>query len=93
MTIGPAPVLAVLVGLLHTSVYVLIRGSTDGRLPLLLLGACLGAWAGDALGARLGWDLLRIGDFRTLPASLMAWLGIATVTVVSVLGSSRVKEE
>jgi len=93
VTIGPAPVLAVLVGLLHTSVYVLIRGSTDGRLPLLLLGACLGAWAGDALGARLGWDLLRIGDFRTLPASLMAWLGIATVTVVSVLGSSRVKEE
>ena len=93
MTIGPAPVLAVLVGLLHTSLYVLIRGSTDGRLPLLLLGACLGAWAGDALGARLGWDVLRIGDFRTLPASLMAWLGIATVTVVSVLGSSRVKEE
>jgi hypothetical protein len=93
VTVGPAPVLALLVGLFHTSLYVLIRGSTDGRLPLLLVAACLGAWAGDALGARLGWDFLRIGDFRTLPASIVAWLGIATVTIVAILGTSRVKEE
>jgi hypothetical protein len=93
VTIGPAPILAVLVGLFHTSLFVLIRGATDGRLPLLLVAACLGAWAGDALGARLGWDFLRIGDFRTLPASLVAWLGLATVTILSVLGPSRVKEE
>jgi hypothetical protein len=77
----------------HTSLYVLIRGSADGRLPLLLLGACLGAWAGDAIGVRLGLDLLRIGDFRAIPASLVAWLGIVTVTIVSVLGAGRVKEE
>jgi hypothetical protein len=93
VTIGPAPVLAGLFGLFHTSLYVLIRGSTGGRLPLLLLAACLGAWAGDALGARLAWDFLRIGDFRTLPASLMAWLGLATVTILSQLGPSRIKEE
>ena len=93
MTIGPAPVLAVLLGLFHTSLYVLVRGSADGRLPLLLAAACLGAWAGDALGARLGWDLLRIGDFRTLPASLLAWLGLGSVTILSILGPSRIKEE
>ena len=93
MNLGPGPVLAVLVGLFHTSLYVLIRGTAGGRLPLLLLAACLGAWAGDALGARLGWDLLRIGDFRTLPASLVAWLGIATITIVSLLGTSRAKED
>ena len=93
MTIGPAPILAILVGLFHTSLYVLVRGSADGRLPLLLVAACLGAWAGDAVGARLGWDFLRIGDFRTLPASLLAWLGLATVTIVSVLGPGRIKGE
>jgi hypothetical protein len=93
VTIGPAPVLAILVGLFHTSLYVLVRGTADGRLPVLLIAACLGAWAGDTLGTRLGWDFLRIGDFRTLPASLLAWLGLATVTIVSVLGPSRVKEE
>src|SRR3989442_3284712 len=60
--IGPAPILALLVGIFHTSLFVLIRGSAGGQLPLLLLAAVLGAWAGDALGGRLGFDLLRIGD-------------------------------
>ena len=37
--IGPAPVLALLVGSFHTALYVLIRGSAGGRLPLLLAAA------------------------------------------------------
>jgi hypothetical protein len=87
--IGPAPVLALLVGVFHTALYVLIRGSAGGRLPLLLAAAFVGAWAGDELGARLGIDLLRIGDFRLLAASAMAWLGIAIVAIVAVLGPTR----
>ena len=89
MSVGPAPVLAVLVGLSNTSLFVLIRGTAGGQLPLLLLVAVLGAWAGDSLGGRLGIDLLRIGDFRLIPASAVAWLGMAIVTVVAVLGPSR----
>ena len=89
MSIGPAPILAVLVGLFNTSLFVLIRGTAGGQLPLLLLAASLGAWAGDALGARLGMDLLSIGDFRVVPASALGWLGMAVVTVVAVLGPSR----
>ena len=89
MNVGPAPVLSVLVGVFHVGLYVLIRGSANGRLALLLLAACLGAWAGDALGGRLGLDLFRIGDFRPIAASLGACGGIALVTVISVLGSGR----
>lgn len=89
--IGPAPVLAILVGIFHTSLFVLVRGSTGGQLPLLLVAAVLGAWAGDALGARLGFDLLRIGDFRLVAASLLAWVGIGFVSVVSILGPTRRK--
>ena len=89
MSIGPAPILAVLVGLFNASLFVLIRGTAGGQLPLLLLAAVLGAWAGDAVGARLGIDLLRIGDFRLVPASAVAWLGMGIVTVVAVLGPSR----
>lgn len=87
--IGPAPVLALLVGGFHAALYVLIRGSAGGRLPLLVAVAFVGAWAGDELGARLGIDLFRIGDFRLLAASAMAWLGIAIVTIVAVLGPTR----
>jgi hypothetical protein len=87
--IGPAPVLAVLVGIFHTALYVLVRGSAGGRLPLLAGAAILGAWAGDELGGRLGLDLLRIGDFRLVAASLVAWIGIAFVAIVAILGPAR----
>jgi hypothetical membrane protein len=89
--IGPAPILALLVGIFHTSLYVLVRGSAGGQLPLLIVAAVLGAWAGDALGARLGIDILRIGDFRLVPASLVAWVGIGFVSIVSILGPTRGK--
>ena len=89
--IGPAPILALLVGVFHASLYVLVRGSGGGQLPLLLGAAVLGAWAGDALGARLGIDILRIGDFRLVPASLVAWVGIGFVSIVAILGPTRRK--
>jgi hypothetical protein len=87
--IGPAIVLAVLVGVFHTALFVLIRGSAGGQLPLLLVAASLGAWAGDELGGRLGLDLLRIGDFRLVAASLLAWLAIGLVAIVAILGPTR----
>jgi hypothetical protein len=91
VTVGPAPILAVLVGIFHTALFVLIRGSARGQLPLLVVAAALGALAGDALGARLGIDLLRIGDFRLLPASVFAWLGIGIVAIVAILGPTRAR--
>ena len=87
--IGPAPVLALLVGIFHTGLYVLIRGTAGGQLPLLVIAAFLGAWAGDELGARLGFDLLRIGDFRILSASVLAWVGIGMVAIVAIMGPTR----
>ena len=81
--------LSLLVGIFHVGLFVLIRGSAGGQLPLLVLAAFLGAWAGDAIGARLGIDLLRIGDFHLVAASVMAWVGIGFVNLVAVLGPSR----
>jgi hypothetical protein len=87
--IGPAPLLAILVGIFHVSLFVIVRGSAGGQLPLLILAACLGAWAGDALGSRLGFDLLRIGDFRLVSASVGAWAGIGFVAIIAMLGPER----
>ena len=89
MTIAPALVLALLVGIFHAALYVLIRGHGGGQVPLLAVAAVLGAWAGDALGARLGIDVLRIGDFRLLTASLMAWVGIGITALAATLGPTR----
>jgi hypothetical protein len=87
--IGPSIVLAAVFAVLHVSVYVLIRGRAGARVPLLLAAAFLGAWAGDALGGRLGGDPVRIGDFSVLSASILAWIGIGVVAVLAVLGPSR----
>lgn len=87
--IAPAIVLAILVGVFHTALFVLIRGSAGGQLPLLVGAAALGAWAGDELGGRLGLDLVRIGDFRLVTASLLAWVAIGLVALVAILGPTR----
>lgn len=88
MSLNPALILAVLVGVFHASLYVLIRGSAGGRLLVIVFAAILGAWAGDALAARLGFDILMIGDFQLLAASVVAWVGIGLASAVAILGPS-----
>ncbi|MDO8484326.1 MAG: hypothetical protein Q7S35_05215 [Candidatus Limnocylindrales bacterium] len=89
MSVEPALILAILVGVFHASLYVLIRGTAGGRLPIIVGAAILGAWAGDALGDRLGINLLSIGDFRLLAASVLAWVGIGISSAVAILGPSK----
>ncbi len=92
MTIGPALPLSLLLGLVHTALYVLIRGNAGGRLPLTYLAAALGSWAGASIGAMAGMTVLAIGDYALIPASIVAWLGIGFVAIVATLGPDSRKE-
>jgi uncharacterized membrane protein YeaQ/YmgE (transglycosylase-associated protein family) len=89
VSIGPALVLGILVGVANAALWVVIRGSGGGRLPLTVVAAIVGAWAGDTLGGRLGIDVWSIGDFHVVAALVGAWVGIAIVNVVSVLGPTE----
>lgn len=89
MILDPSLILAILVGIFHASLYVLIRGTAGGRLPIIVVAAVLGAWAGDTLGDRLGITLFSIGDFRFAAASVLAWIGIGISSAVAILGPSR----
>ena len=93
MALGPAHVLAVLVGLFHAALFVFLRGRAGGGTVLVLLASILGAWAGDAVGGRLGVDPLRVGDFHVVSASIVAWIGIAFVAVITVLGPAPSPEK
>lgn len=84
--IGPALPLSLLVGLFHTALSVFIRGEVGARLPLAYALAALGAWAGDAVAGRIGFDLLLLGDYRLVGASLGSWVGIGLVAALAVLG-------
>ena len=90
MSLDPALILGVLVGVFNAALYVLIRGSAGGRLPLVVGAAILGAWAGDTLGDRLG-IIARLD--RRLPARRGVGRGrgsaSAIVSVVAVLGPTE----
>lgn len=88
MSVSPALILAILTGVFHASLFVLIRGTAGGRLAIIVVAAILGAWAGDALADRLAFDALMIGDFHLLGASAGAWLGIGISSAVAILGPS-----
>ena len=89
MSLDPALIFAILVGVFHAALYVLIRGNAGGRLPIVVIASILGAWAGDALADRLGWDLLTIGDFHLVAASVVAWVGIGISSAVAILGPTE----
>ena len=77
-------------GVFHAALYVVIRGSSLARVPVLLVAGVLGAFAGQALGARLG-DPGRIGDFGLLWSSIVAWIGLLIGTVAWVLAPRHEK--
>ena len=87
--IGPALVLAIIVGLFLVSSFVFIRGRAGARLVLLVPAAVLGAWAGDTVGVRMAIDPIRIGEFNLLSASIVAWLAIGLVAILTVLFPPR----
>jgi hypothetical protein len=84
----PAFVLSLFVGAFHTCIYIFVRGNLGWHIPGVLVGGVLGALVGQAIGARVG-DLLHIGDYSVLWASIMAWIGIGMAIVVSTLGARR----
>jgi hypothetical protein len=88
VSLEPSLVMSALLGIFHAALSVVIRGTAGGRLPALVAAAILGAWAGDAIFGRLGIDVLTIGDYHLLGASIVAWVGIGLVSVVAVLGPS-----
>lgn len=74
--IPPTLVLAILVGALHASLSLLLRGDLRGHLVAVLPCAIVGAVAGAAAGLRAP-EAVRIGDLAVLWASAGAWVGIA----------------
>jgi hypothetical protein len=73
VSIEPALVLSILVGVFNASLSILIRGSAGGRLPILLVAAI---------------ELWTMGDYHLIAASLGAWVGIGVTSAVAVLGPS-----
>jgi hypothetical protein len=89
---GPWVVLAALIGGINLMLFILVRGRWGRMVPVLALAALGGAVVGNAVGQRTGLEVLRIGDFHVLAASVCAQLAMLMVTLLAALAPMRAEE-
>ena len=85
----PWMVLTVLVAAINLTFFTALRGRWDRRLLILGLASLVGTTIGNAIGARTGLELVRIGDFHLLSACLAAELAMLATDLLAQLGPSR----
>ena len=79
----PWMVLTVLVAAINLTAFTAMRGRWDRRLLALGLASLLGTLAGNAIGQRIGLQLLRIGDFQLLAACVAAQLAMLVTNLLA----------
>lgn len=85
----PWHLLSLMVAAINLAAFVALRGRWGRMLPLLALAALAGTVAGNAIGQRTGLDLLRIGDFQAVAASVAAQLAMLATDLLSHLVPGR----
>jgi hypothetical protein len=90
----PWLVILAFVALANLFAFVAIRGRWDRLVPVLAVAAIGGTALGDAVAGRTGIEVLKIGDFHVMAASVVGQLAMLAVTLLAVLvpGSDRGSE-
>ncbi len=89
----PWLVLTAFVAALNLLAFVWIRGRWGRMVGVLAVASVLGTIAGNAIGARVGLELLRLGEFQVLAASVVAQLAMLAVVLLAALGPRRIEIE
>jgi hypothetical protein len=89
----PWLVLTALTAALNLFIFIWIRGRWGRAALALALASVLGTIGGHALGDALGITLFDIGNFHILPASVLAQLAMVIVSLLAVLGPTRIEIE
>jgi uncharacterized membrane protein len=78
--------LVVFTAAVNLFLFIAVRGRWGRLMYLLFLAALLGSAAGNAVGDRLGMEMLRIGSFNVLPASVAAQLAMVAAALLAAMG-------
>lgn len=89
---GPWIVLAAFVAAINLLAFIAVRGRWGRLVPFLAVASLIGTVAGNAVGSRTGLELVRIGDFHVVAASVLAQLAMLAVTLLSVIGPVEIRE-
>ena len=85
----PWMVLTAFVAAINLTAFIALRGKWDRRLAVLAIASLLGTVAGNAIGARTGLELVRIGDFNLVAACLAAQMAMLVTDLLAHLGPGR----
>jgi uncharacterized membrane protein YfcA len=85
----PWMVLTAFVAAINLTAFIAFRGRWDRRLVVLGLASLVGTAVGNAIGARTGLELLRIGDFHVVAACLAAQAAMLVTDLLAQLGRPR----
>jgi hypothetical protein len=85
----PWLVLTAFVAAINLAAFTALRGRWDRLMPILLVASLIGTILGNAIAARTGLELVRIGDFNLVLASAAAQLSMLVATLLAQLGPSR----
>ena len=85
----PWMILVAFVAAINLTAFTALRGKWDRRFFLFGLASLLGTVAGNAIGARTGLELVRIGDFNLVAACLAAQLAMLVTVLLGHLGPTR----
>jgi hypothetical protein len=88
----PWLVLTAFVAAMNLAAFIAFRGRWDRFVPVLLVASVIGTILGNAIGERTGVELVRIGDFHVIVASIGAQLSMLVATLLTQLGPSRHSE-
>lgn len=82
----PWLVLSVLVALANFFAFVLVRGRWGSVTSVLALASLVGTVVGNAIGDRTGLELIWIGDFALIAASVGAQVAMLAVVLLTAMG-------
>jgi hypothetical protein len=82
---SPWVVLTALVAAINLAAFLVMRGRWGRIVVPLAMAALIGTAAGDLAGSAVGLEVLRIGDFHLLAASVGAQLGMLVTVLVSAM--------
>lgn len=89
----PWMLLTGLVAAVNLAALIVIRGRWGRMVGLLLPASLLGTAAGDAIGAATGLEMLRLGDFHVLAASVGAQVAMLVVLLAVTLVPSDAERQ
>lgn len=78
-------ILVVVTAAINLFVFIAVRGRWGRLVYALFAAALVGTAIGNMVGDRLGIDLLRIGSFYSIPASIVAQLAMVATALLAAM--------